>query len=395
MNIFSAISRLIGIKKNWRRPKKAKVLIFDVGRNNAYDQEFEKVLMPYSFEVLPLFEQELNIPVFLASLCIMGKLKKNYYDSYIRMVSPGLVVTYIDNNLDFYSFSFRHPKIKTLFIQNGVRGYFADIFEVLDKDKGGTCLSVDYMLTFGSAIGAEYSKYIKGQIVPIGSFRNNAVPVSKKKIKGTLAFVSQFRDTIGFNMGGIFYSFEKFWAAEEIIIPFLLEFANKKGLDFFIIPSTGHYKNPTLLEREKKYFNGIAGRECQFSNWYSYCSSYDAIDSAEVVVAVDSSLGLESIARGTKTAIFSIRSTLCSLLEPPFLNFGWPGKFRDAGQFWTNNPDLEVFKKILDHLYTVSEEDWFRGLNEERFADVLRYDPGNKIARDIISSELVAPQACT
>jgi surface carbohydrate biosynthesis protein len=215
------------------------------------------------------------------------------------------------------------------------------------------------------------------------------VPVRNQKIKGTIAFISQYRDTIGFDMGDIFYSFEKFWEAERIILPFLVEYANKRGLDFFIIPCSGHYKNQSLSEKEKKYFNGIAGCECQFSDWNSHCSSYDAIDSAEVVVAVDSSMGLESIARGTKTAIFSIRSTICSLLEPPFLDFGWPGRLRDIGPFWTNNPDLEAFKIILDHLYKVSEEDWHKELNEERFTDVLRYDPGNKIAREMILGELI------
>jgi surface carbohydrate biosynthesis protein len=246
------------------------------------------------------------------------------------------------------------------------------------------------MLTFGSIVGAEYAKYIKGDILPIGSFRNNATPVRNKKIKGTLAFISQYRDTIGFYMGNSFYGFEKFYEAEKIILPFLVEFANKRGLDFFIIPATGHYKNPALLEKEKKYFNGIAGCECQFSDWNSYCSSYDAIDSAEVVVAVDSSMGLESIARGTKAGIFSIRSTICPLLNPPFLNFGWPGRFQDIGPFWTNNPDLEVFKQILDHLYKVSEADWQKELNEKHFSAILKYDPGNKITREIISSALVA-----
>jgi surface carbohydrate biosynthesis protein len=190
-------------------------------------------------------------------------------------------------------------------------------------------------------------------------------------------------------MGGIFYSFEKFWEAERIILPFLVDYANKTDIDLFIIPSTGHFKNSTLLEKEKNYFNRIAGCQCQFSEWHCHGSSYDAIDSAEVVVAVDSSMGLESIARGTKTAIFSIRSTICSLLNPPFLNFGWPGIFRDIGPFWTNKPDLEVFEQILDHLYKVSKEEWHEELNEERFSDVLSYDPGNKIVRDIISGELV------
>ena len=33
------------------------------------------------------------------------------------------------------------------------------------------------MLVFGQWVGAEYAKYISGSVVPIGSFKNNNIPI--------------------------------------------------------------------------------------------------------------------------------------------------------------------------------------------------------------------------
>lgn len=389
MKLLRVAARALRLKKTWRWPRRADVLIFDVGRNPGYDQGLEQLLQPYAVESLPLMDRELNIPVLLASLFRYGNRKDVYYDMYIDRVTPKLLLTYVDNNADFYSFAVRNPWIKTMFIQNGTRGYLADVFEVLDKQMSGANLKVDYMLTFGSLVGAEYSKYISGAVAPMGSFRNNLVPVRRQKVKGTLAFVSQYRDTSGFDMGGVFYSFEQFWEqADQLILPFLIAYAKKRNMSFCIIPCTGHYKDPTLLEKEKNYYNQIAGCECAYSEWQWHGSSYDVVDATEVIVAIDTSMGLEATARGTKAAIFSIRSTILSLVNPPFLNYGWPGSYPDDGPFWTNRPDPAAFERILDHLFSASDEEWRADLQREHFADVLQYDPGNSILRGILQSEL-------
>ena len=51
---------------------------------------------------------------------------------------------------------------------------------------------VDQMFVFGSAVGAMYRKYIFGKIVPIGSFKNNLVPITKSN-KQTVAYISTYR----------------------------------------------------------------------------------------------------------------------------------------------------------------------------------------------------------
>ncbi len=389
MKLLRAVARALRLRKAWRRPRRADVLIFDVGRNPGYDQGLEELLRPYAVESLPLLTLEVNVPVLLTSLFRPGSRSNAYYDCYMARVAPRLVLTYVDNNLEFYSFAVRNPHLKTLFIQNGTRGYLADIFEVLDKMPPTEPLKVDYMLTFGRRVGAEYAKYVSGKVVPIGSFRNNLVPVRRQKVRDTLAFISQYRDTSGFDMGGAFYSFEQFWEqADRLIVPFLVEYAKARGKTFHIVPCSGHSKDPALLEKEKSYYNRIAGSDCAYSEWQWHGSSYDVIDATEVIVAIDTSMGLEAMARGSKAAIFSIRSTILSLINPPFLNYGWPGSYPDDGPFWTNRPDPAAFERILDHLFSASDEEWQADLQREHFADVLQYDPGNSILRGLLQSEL-------
>jgi len=389
MKLLRAAARALRLKKAWRLPKRADVLIFDVGRNPGYDQGLEELLRPYAVGSLPLLTLEVNVPVLLTSLFRSGRRSDAYYDCYMARVAPGLVLTYVDNNLDFYLFAVRNPHLKTLFIQNGTRGYLADVFEILDKRPPAEPLKVDYMLTFGSRVGAEYAKYVSGKVVPIGSFRNNLVPLRRQKVRGTLAFISQYRDTGGFDMGGVFYSFEQFWEqADRLIIPFLVEYAKVRGKSFYIVPCSGHSKDPALLEKEKSYYNRIADCECAYSEWQWHGSSYEVIDATEVIVAIDTSMGLEAMARGSRAAIFSIRSTILSLMAPPFLSYGWPGNYPEDGPFWTNRPDPAAFERILDHLFAVSDEEWRADLQREHFADVLQYDPGNSILRGILQSEL-------
>jgi len=389
MELLRTVARAMRLRRSWRYPKRADVLIVDEGRNPGFDQGLEELLRPYGVGKLPLMNLEVNVPVLLSSLFRPGSRKNAYHDCFMARVKPKLVITYVDNNVEFYSFAVRNSYLKTLFIQNGTRGYLADIFEVLDKMPPAEPLKVDYMLTFGSHVGAKYAKYISGKVLPIGSFRNNQAPVRRSKDRGTLAFVSQYRDTCGFDMGGVFYSFEQFWEqADRLIIPFLVEYAKAHGKKFHIVPCTDQYKDPALLEKEMSYYNRIAGGECAFSKRQWHGSSYDAIDATEVTVAIDTSMGLEAIARGSRAAIFSIRSTILSLISPPFLNYGWPGVYPDDGPFWTNRPDTAAFERVLDHLFSASDEEWRAELQKQRFADVLQYDPGNSILRAILQSEL-------
>jgi surface carbohydrate biosynthesis protein len=388
LNLFFRL--FVAPPKRWQLPKKSEVLIYDAA-GKTYLLPY---LTEYRTEILPLRGESVCVPCVLSAMKDIrfwtGMPLQAYADTYIWHVSPVIVLTWVDNNPEFYLLKARHPKVQFLSVQNAARSDLGDVFRPLNKEPSrGNSYRADYIIAFGSLFGAEYSKHIQGNVVLAGSLRNNLVPKQRSKVSGTLAFISQYRDIKRMDMGGWFYSFEKFFEqTDQLILSFLVEYAKAMDKVLYIVPCTAHYKDSELLEKEKRYYNRIAGCECAYSEWQWHDSSYDAIDSAEVVVSIDSTLGLEAAARGTKTAILSIRSRVLSLENSPYFNFGWPGSYPDDGPFWTNRPDHAAFERILDHLFAVSDEEWRAELQKERFSDVLQYDPGNSILRGILQSEL-------
>ena len=132
----------------------------------------------------------------------------------------------------------------------------------------------------------------------------------------------------------------------------------------------------------------MGGIEPEFSEEPGSYASYQAVDSAEIVVSADSTLGYESIARGKKTAIFSLRTTL---LDMPDLAYGWPADYPSEGPFWTNKPDSDIFIRILDYLFEVSDEQWEKDVEATNFSSIMEYDPRNTIFQSILEKELGSP----
>jgi surface carbohydrate biosynthesis protein len=379
--LINFLRLFVALKIIWRQPRQSDVLIFD-----ACGQEYLlKYLSPWQPEVLHVRREQINIFVFIASLFRRGKRSDAYVDCYIQRVKPRLIVTFIDNNKSFYNLSRRHPKLKTLFIQNGLRSYYADVFEPLDKLdlNERNEYHVDYMMTLGSVIGTEYTRYITGSNVPIGSFKSNSLTKQQPKQSDTLSFVSQWYEG-GFYLGHTFYSHEDYSKqVDQLVIESLAQYAKNNNKRFFIIPRYGQSEN--LRCREELYFQDILGDEVEFLEPNGMLSSYQAIDMSEVVVSVDSTLGYESVARGNKTAIFSIRS---NIIDIPGLTYGWPKKFIDEGLFWTNTPNKDSFIRILDYLFSTDDIQWSTDVCESGFSSLMAHDPNNIIFKSIIEKEL-------
>jgi surface carbohydrate biosynthesis protein len=372
-----------GAKKNWRRPRQSAVLIFDA----SHEMLLREYLGEWSPEVLHLRGELLNIPVFVASLFRKGRRVDTYIDCFIEAVGPRLIVTMIDNNLDFLTVSERHPDVKTLFVQNGWRAYVGDIFATLDgldparRDR----LTVDYMMPFGTVIGAEYARFVKGRTVPMGSIKNNHALRTQQRQTGLLAFISQWRDA-GVTLSGSHYSHEKFFQqTDRPVVEFLSSYARERSKRLVIIPANP--KNGASRAREEVYFRGLLGNDAEFMELPGPLSSYHVLDAAEVVVGIDSTLAYESVARGNKTALFCIRS---GLLGVPSQKFGWPGDFPAEGEFWTSRPDRESFQRILDRLFEIDEAQWRADVVAANYSSLMLHDPGNSILRSTIEQQLSA-----
>lgn len=383
--LWNLLSYFWHARKCWRWPKQSDVLIFDA----CHQQLLLEYLHPWKPEVLHVRGEQINMPVLVASLFKNGRKVDAYIDCFIERVRPRLVVTMIDNRPDFWTISQKHPGVKTVFVQNGWRTYFGDVSETLDKvdTLRHRKLQVDYMLTFGAMNGAEYARYISGTVVPIGSIKNNLIPPTHSAQPDMIAFISQWRNE-GLYLGDEYCSQEAFFGqADRCILKCLARYAHKKNKRLAIILTNG--ARGKLRSQEEDYFRELLGHEGEFLELQGPYPSYRAVDAAEVVVAVDSTLGYESIARGTRTAIFCIRG---SLLGVPGRTYGWPGNLPAEGPFWTNRPDPEAFERILDHLFEIDDAQWRKDIETTNFSSLMIYNRGNSIFKSILEKELGDPE---
>jgi len=194
----------------------------------------------------------------------------------------------------------------------------------------------------------------------------------------------------GLMMGGVFYSRQSFFEkADKLVLTFLVKYAKENGKTLFIIPSSTRAKHSfNRLENEMHYYNDLLGNAVEFLEGAGVYAAYNAVDSTEVVVGIDSTLNYESTARGNKTAIFSIRGRLVGVNDR---DFGYPESYPDEGPFWTNRPDSVVFERILDHLFAINDEQWEAELEETGFVNIMAYDPGNTILQSVLEKELGPP----
>lgn len=384
IRVVTIVRLFRGARKRWRRPQPSSVLVFDACGHES--------LLPYldgqTVELLHVRGESFNVPMFIASLVRGRNFWDAYIDRYVASVRPRLVVTTIDNNIRFFSISQRHPGVKTLLVQNGWKSHFADVFEVLASTAPSvrSKFAVDYLLTFGSIVAAEYAKYTKGLSIVAGSIRNNGVPQTRGVIAGSVAFISQWQDDEFYMDGRRFDEHSFCRQVDQGVLTAVQRACERHGRRLFIIPRN-RSRGPKR-ERESAYFRALLGQPPDFLEFEGADSGYRAVDAADLVVAIDSTLVYEALARGKRAAVFAIRS---AILGVNGLTFGWPSAMPAEGPFWTSVADPDIYDRMLDRVITAGEAEWQRALEEARFGELMTYDPGNTILTSVLQDVLGPP----
>ena len=372
--IISSIKRKLifffQVKKVWQYPKHARVLIYD----RSGSELFLTYLKKEQIEILDL-SGEINMLILLK--CLLLRKKKTYQEYYIDMVNPKVAITFIDNNPIFYLLKIGRPFLITIFVQNGIRSVIGDIFSHLidNKDKSQTKYHVDYMLCFGRAVGNKYAEYIAGNIINVGSFKNNMIKKSVLLEKeSSILFLSQFRkkslaSEAFLDNQGEKVLWEQFYLPEFFFLPLLKEYCIQNGFKLHVC---GCLSNAQIEERF--FYEELLGTE----GWKFIPSgenkiSYNLVDEAFCIFMIDSTLGYEALARGKKLAAFPARG---KVISSKALNFGWPAELKEEGPFWTNILSTEEFKRIMDYIVNVNDEEW-EEVRIKYIKDLIEYDPGN------------------
>ena len=363
------LSSLLTLRWRIFPPRSTNVLLYFVTGS--------EVIMPYFVEneiqILDLRENEINISVAL--LCVFDRdlSAQNYATRYIKIVKPKLILTYVDNYPPFFQLKKRFPNIQTMMIQNGIRSERGDLFGELLQELKLEGNHVDHMFVFGSAVGKIYHKYISGDIIPIGSFKNNSIPKSIGKSK-SIAYISTYRPSISANFivpdsaPNNPVTYEQITHRREQAIIFVAEYCQSNKLELIIVGKDEDFAVENLYYQKllRNYSWTLKPRR-------SALNSYEVIDNSEIVVFTSSTLGYEALARGTKTAALLIDA---KLLDADALRFGWPAMVKDDGKFWTHQFDEKRFQEILDYLLTVSNADW-DNVRLETIREIISYDENN------------------
>ena len=357
----------------WQIRSNCDVVVYDANNLNI----LMPYIYPYTYEILHIRGESINLWCMLRSIFSRkfwnGAPIDAYIEAFIKQCSPKVVITFTDNDPKFYSLSRRIQHIKTIFLQNGTRGYIDDVFGHL---KPCEQYFVDWMLVHNPAIGKHYGKFVAGKILPLGSLKNNAIPVSHTKKAGIL-FISQYQskpadgDILAFEPGGQPIYWERFYSTDKLALSTLKRWCIQNRKTLKICGREGGNG-----EEEREFFkHELDGCEWSFVRRSLVSGAYALIDSAEIVVTIDSTLGYESIGRGNKTAILSCRVT--SDLKP-YLPFAWPSIFPNNGPFWTNELDECQFERVLNNLLIMTDDDWesVSGIYKN---ELMVYDKGNSL----------------
>ncbi len=377
---------------SFRFPRHSNVVIYPDGKS-------AQVLLNYvnteETQILAPFGNSINLPVLLRMLLARKWSRFHYLLTYLKFIKPSLVISTVDNDLNFYRIKSFLPEITTIAIQNGVRGNLSGqpnqgFFELLKAHSLSHDLSADFVCTFGSAVQDEYAKYISAEFIVCGSLRNNYFAnTTIDEIPKRLAYVSGVSgypsdpDRVFLYYNDIGITFKEFYEAEGQICVLLANYCEQHALEFVICGkrNSTNTEEPAFYERVLKHsMPRLSARDETFD-------SYELLCTAQYVVSLDSTIAYEFLSRQKRTAFFSARFNqleMNSLRQLAGFQFGYPLSISQFGQFWSSELSPDEIDRVLNNLRNLSNEEWKRAV--EPFGTALMmYAPGNTILKRLLT----------
>ena len=280
-------------------PARASVAIFDLqddltaslnsGSYVVFDPRFREIyLKPFIVGILK----------WLGSHKV-GTLTEHYFVAFLRISSPKLVLTTIDNNANFYAAKKHYSNVDSRFIaiQNGCRWRetMPPTASNLRSRDMILCLTADYVSAW-----REVSP--NATILPTGSYASKVPRVKPKTEKGVAGFISTWKPGIVVadrrmkqTHYGQLIEHSEFYGPEISLLP-LLKTA-LQGLDFklhVIGRSTGQ-----LQKVEREFYSQILGEEgWVYEPRVGVEPSYSSIWRYEILFCVTTTLAYEALALG-------------------------------------------------------------------------------------------------
>ena len=345
-------------------------------------------------DVSVLDPERINIFIVLKMLCSFQNSHAKYRAKFIKTVQPKVVITFIDNDVTFYSLKSLVSGPQFISVQNGLRHNYSfnskgGLLDQLNEVSKQISLTCDYICVFGLASAKLFSTYINTKTLITGSIQNNFREKNMPHaMTSDVVFVSQLQAftlkgssvKVYFGQQGITIS--EFFEAERQIVRALDKYCEENELRLVVCG-----KRDQTHTHEREFFESILQpKKPNFLVRENGSSTYDAIDATGLVVTIDSTIGYESLSIGKRVAFMSGRTQSADpvgLAQTHDTNFGYPLDLPANGNFWTNQATATELTRILDYLQAVTDKEWATEIapyNESLMA----YQPGNPVFKKLL-----------
>ncbi len=370
INILSNVLTFFKIKKSWRIPKKAKIIIYDhhfYFYFHKYINKSEYVIYHNRIES----DSEINILIVLECLINFDFKLKSYKKRFFKHVNPKIVITMNDNNPGFFKLKREFPNLITIVIQKAWKydTEFDIIYNRHKSEKKIVNYQCDYLFCYNKFVADLFSQFIKTKkIFSIGSFTSNSVKLNTEK-ENYIIYISQWRS---FKKSEIYHkdlTIGDWQKNEKAFLKKLSLFVKENSLNFKVLGKTTYTPS-----EEKKFYDEIFEDNYEFIYQSENRENYKILDNAKLTISLDSTLAYENLARGNKTIFFSIRN---NNEEQNFdmIRFCWPERKAEIGPNWTNSLSEAEFKRLFS-IMNLPQTEWQEIINNN-FRDTLIYDFNN------------------
>jgi surface carbohydrate biosynthesis protein len=327
-----------------------------------------------------------------------------YLEAYIDFVKPKLILSRNgDSDLNLWRLKRRkNTSYLVALVQNGWRPDKFGAMPISKYEKFGSVRpKIDIAFVFGLAQGDERVNDYSSEVVGSGSTKLNQIDLSELPYdEKEIVFISEYRHQE-------FLRNPDFYAIDSTVCRYVADFAIRNNLEVHI---AGVMPDAERAAAEQEWFAGqFSGSKWFFHPRQESNSSYYLVNSAKLVVTVDSTMAYESLSMGQKTAILCCRKfkrtkgretlfdLMLSKLERAGVDiskvdrvnnrFGASLSFPESGFFWSNIESQEEFERVLANVYEASEDEWKRV--SRPFADQLMvHDYGNTKIRAYVEGVL-------
>lgn len=366
-NIIKQIGSLGNIKFRFDLPKSNQILQLD-----EHSSESLKKAIKRDFNILSQRTKEIYFWILVKQVIFFDFRFSTYLKNFIKYTSTKIVLTLIDNNINFYNLKNIINNVCFISIQSGLRipntiwkSDFTD--SNIGKSKNLKC---DYFFVHNKYLIKKYKDTINCKYYVLGNYKNNSFKIKKTKFTNSYLFIGMGVQNWNRKRIGISHKFLNLLASyfqnSNTKLNILLKNYNKEG-----------------QKKEMEFYRKFFKSNCIFHKSSSPKKSYKILDEFENIIFTNSTLGFEAISRKKKVAVFSVNK---DKIEKKL--FGWPKKVQKNYNFFlANKLTYSEIKRVLENINNCKQAKWEKK-HYRKINDLMYFDQDNFLLRKVINETL-------